>query len=95
MLNRQRLQTGGSSTELARRGRVCGLRESVTAPIDDGGDFVRTEFGEYCALDLEAQIIGMSLEQRQEIRQPPIAAEPTPCGSRACWGCCPTPADAV
>lgn len=60
-------QSGGFSTDLARRGKVRGLRYSQIASIGNSCDLSAADFLEYYALAPETRLIGMYLEGARDL----------------------------
>jgi acyl-CoA synthetase (NDP forming) len=60
-------QSGGFSTDLARRGKVRGLRFSKVASIGNSCDLTAADFLEYYAIDPEVRLIGLYLEGDRDL----------------------------
>jgi len=60
-------QSGGFSTDLARRGKVRGLRYSKIASIGNSCDLTAADFLEYYAIDPEVRLIGLYLEGDRDV----------------------------
>jgi acyl-CoA synthetase (NDP forming) len=60
-------QSGGFSTDLARRGKVRGIRYSKIASIGNSCDLTSVDFLEYYAVDPETRIIGMYVKGSKDM----------------------------